>query len=466
MITPELIQQTEGRFAQRQPIRQEREAKIREGALLEADDPERVRKRIRHVARMIIETEGAGLPAQGPGVTALERIMGKNDLMSLRYLELALRVARTVGRVHVRGPDGTILGYGTGFLVSPRLMLTNNHVLTDATSAGYSRVEFDFQEGLDGRLQTSVFVSFDPAAFFTTDKGLDFSLVALKGDLRQIAPYGWNGLSAAEGKIIVGEYVTIIQHPSGERKQVALRENQVIDVLENFLHYRTDTSPGSSGSPVFNDQWEIVALHHSGVPKKDAQGRILARDGRVYTSDMGENQIDWLANEGVRISQILKYVEGLSLSGSQATLRKQVLESEKGWQSGAAGRARELEPDELGTEPAGNLWTLPIELTVDVGRAVGGAGIRTDASRERAVPLCVGVVGQQTAGEQARQPGSNGQLTSAQPASASEMASATAALEGSMLQRAASAAMATAPESLSPLEWLVGGSNGSATGWP
>ena len=71
----------------------------------------------------------------------------------------------------------------------------------------------------------------------------------------------------------------IIQHPSGERKQLALRENQVVDVLDNFLHYRTDTSPGSSGSPVFNDQWEIVALHHSGVPKKDAQGRILTKDG-------------------------------------------------------------------------------------------------------------------------------------------------------------------------------------------
>jgi endonuclease G, mitochondrial len=203
MITSELIQETEGRFAERQTIRQEREAKIRSGAVLEADSPDRVRKRVQHLAKMVIEAEGVGLPAlgqaQGGGLAALERIMGKSDLMSVRYLELGLRIARTVGRIHLRRADGTVQGYGTGFLVSPRLLLTNNHVLPDAAVAGASRIEFDFQEGIDGRLQSSIFVNFDPAAFFVTSKPLDFSLVALKGDLRQIASYGWNGLSAAEG---------------------------------------------------------------------------------------------------------------------------------------------------------------------------------------------------------------------------------------------------------------------------
>jgi S1-C subfamily serine protease len=356
MITAELIQQTEGRFTERQTVRQEHEAKIDSGALLEADSPDRVRKRVQHLAQMIIETEGVGLPtpgqAQGTGLAALERIMGKSDLMSVRYLELGLRIARTVGRIHVRRADGALQGYGTGFLVSPRLLLTNNHVLTDAGITATSRVEFDFQEGIDGRLQSSIFLNFDPAAFFITDKALDFSLVALKGDLRKIAPYGWNGLSAAEGKIIIGEYVSIIQHPSGERKQLALRENQVIDVLDNFLHYRTDTSPGSSGSPVFNDQWEIVALHHSGVPKKDAQGRVLTKDGQVYTPTMSETLIDWIANEGVRISQILRHVQGLSLSGEQVALRKQLLDSEKGWQAGTAA-SKELAMNGLEADSAG-----------------------------------------------------------------------------------------------------------------
>ena len=125
--------------------------------------------------------------------------------------------------------------------------------------------------------------------------------------------------------------MSIIQHPSGERKQLAVRENQIVDVLDNFLHYKTDTSPGSSGSPVFNDQWEIVALHHSGIPRKDASGRILTRDGKVWTAAMGETAVDWIANEGVRVSRILKHLQGLSLAGAQATLRKQLLDAGKGW---------------------------------------------------------------------------------------------------------------------------------------
>lgn len=354
-MTAELLQQTAQRFVERQPARDEHLVKLRSGAVLDADTPDRVRQRVTRVARMVIETEGTATSASGqPSAAtqaALERIMGKNDLMSVRYLELALRVARTVGRVHVKAGDGSHRGYGTGFLVSPRLLLTNNHVLDSAASAGASRVEMDFQENVDGRLLTSTFFSFDPATFFATDKGLDFTLVALKGDPAKGKPFGWNGLSAAEGKVIVGEYVSIIQHPSGERKQIAIRENRIVDVLESFLHYQTDTSPGSSGSPVFNDQWEIVALHHSGVPKKDAQGRLLTRDGKVWTQDMGEQQIQWVANEGVRISRILKHIEGLSLAGTQATLRKQLLDSPAGWQGGAGGR----EIDEA-TVPS---WTAP-----------------------------------------------------------------------------------------------------------
>ena len=35
-------------------------------------------------------------------------------------------------------------------------------------------------------------------------------------------------------------------------------------VGEGRVQYLTDTLPGSSGSPVFDEQWNVVALHHSG----------------------------------------------------------------------------------------------------------------------------------------------------------------------------------------------------------
>ena len=68
--------------------------------------------------------------------------------------------------------------------------MTNNHVLENAQTAGTSRVEFNFQEGPDGRLLPSIFVDLDPTAFFITDRALDFSVVALKGNLSNISRFG------------------------------------------------------------------------------------------------------------------------------------------------------------------------------------------------------------------------------------------------------------------------------------
>jgi V8-like Glu-specific endopeptidase len=40
--------------------------------------------------------------------------------------------------------------------------------------------------------------------------------------------------------------------------------NAVVLVGEGRVQYLTDTLPGSSGSPVFDADWNVVALHHSG----------------------------------------------------------------------------------------------------------------------------------------------------------------------------------------------------------
>ena len=95
-------------------------------------------------------------------------------------------------------------------------------------------------------------------------------------------------------------------------------ENQVTGMPEErFLHYQTDTAPGSSGSPVFNDQWEVVALHHSGVPRRNSEGKILTVDGRIWTGSMGEHRIDWVANEGIRVVAIITALQEEDLPARQ-----------------------------------------------------------------------------------------------------------------------------------------------------
>ena len=95
-------------------------------------------------------------------------------------------------------------------------------------------------------------------------------------------------------------------------KQVVIRENRLLDLPDNLetfdrvAHYEADTEPGSSGAPVFSDLWEVVALHHSGVPKTDPQGRFLDVDGHIWKRGRstparlgGQRRHSRLASDGV-----------------------------------------------------------------------------------------------------------------------------------------------------------------------
>jgi endonuclease I/V8-like Glu-specific endopeptidase len=404
ILSAQLLQETEERYQTRRERRDGRRQKIDAGAVLEANSLEQVQKRLERLAR----AEAAAVAAVGPlsalpGVpldtkdpfgTALERIIGKSDLIGVNYLDLGLRVARTVGRVHIRTSTGQQRGYGTGFMVSPRLLLTNNHVLGSAREASSSCVEFNFQDDAEGRLSASVIFDLEAETFFLTDEHLDYTLVAVSegardgsGELRQ---FGWNRLIEDQGKIIVGEYVNIIQHPNGEPKQLALRENQTVDLLDDFLHYQTDTAPGSSGSPVFNDQWEVVALHHSGVPRRDDQDRLLTRDGALWTADMGEHRIDWVANEGARASRIIGHVKERTLAtDAQRGLRSEMFEAEPdegpllsslGGSGEAASRSATTEgPPSFSVAEGGSaVWTFPLRVSVNLGRASSHSAFSMD----------------------------------------------------------------------------------------
>jgi hypothetical protein len=52
----------------------------------------------------------------------------------------------------------------------------------------------------------------------------------------------------------------ILQHAAGDYLGIAVGD--VISADQRRVRYRTNTLPGSSGSPCFNDDWELVALHH------------------------------------------------------------------------------------------------------------------------------------------------------------------------------------------------------------
>ena len=291
----------------------------------------------------------------------LERVIGAKDFVGIDFVERALAVARTVGFVNI-GSGGS----GTGFMVSPHLMLTNNHVLSDLDEASRSEIIFDYQRDRFGRpMMTHVF-KLQPSRFFITNPDLDYTLVAVADRTvtsRELKDFGWNKLIAAEGKAVIGDPVNIIQHPLGDPKQIVLRSNRVVDLPDGtpFIHYETDTEPGSSGSPAYNDQWEIIALHHSGVPE-------LNPDGTVQR---------WIANEGIRISRLMADLKLRQLSAAQDELRAELLDA-------TPPDLLELAYRTIGQPTTGGSasssassshvsMTIPVTLTVTLGMSVGQA---------------------------------------------------------------------------------------------
>lgn len=174
-----------------------------------------------------------------------------------RLIVLAPSVCRFVIDVH-----GAV-GHGSGFRIAPDLLLTNWHVLHDpktGTRATAATAEFGYED--DGRggplVQTAIPCDVDS---IVTSQEDDWAVITPKQPLQDAWPV--IPLSGAVDPV-AHEPAYIVQHPRGDRKRVGYVRNEVASFDDRVLHYLTDTEPGSSGSPVFDEQGRLIGLHHVG----------------------------------------------------------------------------------------------------------------------------------------------------------------------------------------------------------
>jgi endonuclease G len=244
---------------------------------------------------------------------AYERAIGNNDSVYSNFIDTLQSAKQKVGRIVIKRGN-TVQGYATGFMVSDRLLLTNWHVFRALEEALDSEVQFGYEYDGSGRPKTPHIFKLAPRDFFYTYEQLDYCVIAVQPMDDQgrlpLAEIGYHYLNPGLGKLAGEgqEFVNIIHHPDGDYMQLSIRENRFVKIQENTLWYAADTSQGSSGSPVFNDQFQVVALHHMGVPKKSDDGKlfldknnepILPVNGKIDTT-----RIHWIANEGIRISKL------------------------------------------------------------------------------------------------------------------------------------------------------------------
>jgi len=221
----------------------------------------------------------------------LEKIItSSRNIRPIAWLKEGIKAARSVCRV--KAPKGI----GTGFVFYPGVVMTNNHVIPSADIAARSVAQFNFEESLDGQIGPVYAYPLAPDALFRTSSvdELDYTIVALQS-LPENPPLDqWGHLDVdPDCHVYPGDSVCIIQHPFGGHKKIAVGTNHVTGVWDHRLHYLTDTQFGSSGSPVFNEEWCVIAIHHAGgemqiTPRGDTR---YVNEGILMKSireDMGE----------------------------------------------------------------------------------------------------------------------------------------------------------------------------------
>jgi endonuclease G len=201
-----------------------------------------------------------------------EKIIGINNLKQISWLARGLDCARSVCRVLTPG------GLGTGFLIAPDIIMTNHHVIPCKEIARHPEtwVEFNYQIAFDGGFERACRYKLGHQVF-CTDHELDFTLVKVMVGPQDPPLKQWGYLVLnPNADPVPGELVSIIQHPNGGLKQIVVSNNQVVGVRAPYLWYATDTMGGSSGAPVFNDQWHVIALHHAGGDNGYNEGILIS----------------------------------------------------------------------------------------------------------------------------------------------------------------------------------------------
>jgi endonuclease G, mitochondrial len=255
---------------------------------------------------------------------ALERIFMNADFLPGWWLSAGATRAEAVAKLT------TAVEMGTGFLVSPWVLMTNHHVLDSAATAADTIAWFRYVEDEDGASRP-VKVALQPERCFVTSPAddLDFTLVAVSpvdgkppGDT-----FGYIAVHGGVGKIVKGQPVNVIQHPQGRHREVTLRNNTFSGPLVDaqgvedpkYLLYDADTEPGSSGAPLLSDSWELIGLHHASEQRRNEQGQFVDSDGNLADANTPESKRLWVANRGIRISAIVKDLSARTIDTTSGT---------------------------------------------------------------------------------------------------------------------------------------------------
>ncbi len=167
--------------------------------------------------------------------------------------------------------------FGTGFLIGPDIVVTNHHVIKEAITGAINPKEvvlrFDFktdesgttvQPGQEYKLAENWLIDSSPK------NELDYAILRVEGKPGEMPVAGQHDavnrgwLTPLSYTFTNGEPLFIIQHPEAKPLSIAPGSFLNHNASPQRIIHSVSTLGGSSGSPCFTSNWDLVALHCSG----------------------------------------------------------------------------------------------------------------------------------------------------------------------------------------------------------
>jgi V8-like Glu-specific endopeptidase len=230
-----------------------------------------------------------------PREITLQKVFNNDSLITYKKFMTGADRCRAVVKIETKTEEG----FGTGFVLPGNLLheslgeepvlLTNAHVVSDDAAEKALRsdevvVVFEVLNS-DVKFHLSEIIWSSPSGKLDTTiaRFAKNELPALTEMLRSTTPYPVSKYLPSVDP--PEERVYVIGHPYGGTMRLSLENNIFLDHESPIIHYRTATDEGSSGSPVFNAQWDLIGIHHAG-PGENGMRRLNGKEG-FYEANEG-----------------------------------------------------------------------------------------------------------------------------------------------------------------------------------
>ena len=191
------------------------------------------------------------------------------DWYDVGFLKRAIEQAASVCRIEI--PIQNIKA--TGVLIAPRLVLTNYHVFNldesddmqaNALNAILRFGCFTAENGIETEGQSFALDKQNPILHFSHTEKLDYVLLQVDSSIlgtKEVKPAQWK----INNSLIPKMGINLLQHPSGDSMKLSISCNGIAGVYSErgLIQYVNKAAGGSSGSPCFDKNWKLVALHHA-----------------------------------------------------------------------------------------------------------------------------------------------------------------------------------------------------------